>query len=162
MFRNHKIVSTLAALGLLAALLASPALADGGRTIVGTWQVEATLDGSGQVDRILETYNREGTWISTGPTNSAGSGHGAWKRTSGRQFTTTNVIFGYGPDGNLAVIVTGNSEVEVSSNGNSYDGVFQAEVRDLSGNLLVVNSGTLSATRLEIDGDDDSDSDSDD
>lgn len=131
------------------ALVAAPALA-GGPQIVGSWEVETVFDGTGASESILETYGQRGTLITSGSTAGAGNGHGAWEKTGPRTYSTSQVIFGFAPDGSLAAVVRANAEIEVSQDGQSYVGTFEADVEVVGGPTLS-NSGTVTGSRIDVD-----------
>jgi len=148
MHTARKLQCSMIAVALLA-LAASPAFA-GPPKLQGAWEVAVTFDAGGGED-ILASYHRGGTMTLTGPSNLSSDAHGVWERTGPRTYSTRSVIFAYGPNGTLVGKVRATSEVEVSLDGNSYTGVFRAEVRDLGGNLLLVNTGTETGTRITLD-----------
>lgn len=142
----QRVVLLLSLLVLVA--MATPALA-GGPDIVGSWEVDVVFDGTGATETILETYGEKGTFIASGPSASSGNGHGAWEKSGPRTYSTSQVIFGWAPDGSLGAIVRANAEVEVSQDGQTYTGTFSATVEVVGGSTLN-NSGTVSGSRIAV------------
>lgn len=148
----RRITRTLVPALTLVALLAwtaSPALAMN-RTLVGSWDAVATFDGGGEAP-FLASFNRGGTWTSSGSSAGSSTAHGAWERTGPRQYSTKSKIFFYDANGDLSAIGESQSEIELSQDGTSYTGTFEATVSLPDGTVVATNSGTESATRITVD-----------
>ncbi|MEM9594926.1 MAG: hypothetical protein AAGD06_11705, partial [Acidobacteriota bacterium] len=104
------IVLALVIGGLLAA---GPALA-GQRSIVGSWDVVAVDDATGEEALALFTYNRGGTFDGTAPAGNISSAAGAWERIGPRTFACTFLSYVYGPDGSIALRVENRHVAQVS------------------------------------------------
>lgn len=144
-----KKISTLVFLvlaGSVALVGASPAF--GQPTLAGSWLAVSTVDGSGQQDQVLESYEKDGTVIASGPSLALSGAHGAWEKTGPRTFTSTIIFFIYGPDGNIALRGKSTNIVEVSLDGQSYEGVFVGEAALLDGTVVAESSGTVQAQRI--------------
>ena len=135
---------------LLTSALVAPAEGTFSR-LVGSWEVVATFDGSGDEVPFLATYGRGGTLISTGPPATTTASQGAWKRTGARTFSTRSIILLLDANGDAAFRGESTSEIEVSADGESYTGTFRAEIQALDGTVLQVNTGTESGTRIDVD-----------
>ena len=148
----RRITRTLVPVLAIVALLvvsASPAFAMG-RNLVGTWDAVATFDGGGEAP-FLASYNRGGVWTSSGSSAGASAAHGAWERVGPGQYSTKSKIFFYDANGNLSAIGESQSEIQISQDGESYTGTFEATISLPDGTVVATNTGTESATRITVD-----------
>ena len=136
---------------LLMIALAPAAMAGGGPRLVGSWEAVSTLDSTGEQAPGLFTFNIDRTWMSSGNDASFGNGHGAWKRTGGRTYSATNKAFVFAPDGSLSVVLTNNTELEVSHNGQTFTATFSTEVALPDGTVVDSFTGTSTGTRITVD-----------
>ena len=136
--------------------LALPALADsdsdsdGPRKIVGSWEAVSTLDPTGEQAPGLFTFNKERTWISSGDSPLFSNGHGVWKRTGPRTFSATNKAFILAETGGVSLVLTNQTELEVSSNGNNFTATFSTEVSLPDGTVVDSFTGTSTGTRITL------------
>ena len=130
--------------------LATTASASGLPTLVGSWEAVSTLE-TGEEAPGLFTFNIDRTWMSTGDNASFGNGHGAWKRTGVKTFAATNKAFVYGEDGSLSLVVSNETVLEVSSDGNSFTAAFTTEVSLPDGTPVDSFTGTSVGTRIQVD-----------
>lgn len=119
--------------------------------LAGAWEATATFDGSGDSVPFLATFDRDGTWNSSGSDGNTSAAHGAWERTGPRTFSTKSVIFFYDSNGQLILRGVSRSEVEVSRDGSTYSGTFEATITELDGTVLTVNTGTEAGQRITVD-----------
>ena len=146
---TRTLLPSLTILALLALLGASPALA-GGPQLAGAWEAVASFDGGGAAP-FLATFDKDGTWTSSGASSSASTAHGAWEKSGPRSYSTKSVIFFYDANGNLSLRGESRSEIEVSQDGNSYSGTFEATITLLDGTVVATNSGTEAGSRIQVD-----------
>ena len=135
---------------MLVVALAPAASAGGLSTIVGSWEANSTLD-TGEQAPGLFTFNIDRTWMSSGNDASLGDGHGAWKRTGLRTFSATNKAFVFGADGGLILVLTNQTELRVSSNGQSFTATFTTVASQPDGTVVDSFSGTSTGTRITVD-----------
>ncbi len=156
---KHAIKLSLVALFMM--LLAMPAFAGGdsdsdsdsdsdGASIVGSWEAVSTLN-TGQEAPGLFTFTADRTWISSGDNAFLGNGHGAWKRTGHRDFDTLNKAFIFAPDGSLSLVLTNRTEIEVSTDGDSFTAAFASETALPDGTVIGSVAGTAVGTRITVD-----------
>jgi len=129
---------------------AAPALA-APPTLVGSWEAVASIDGNPIEDFLLETYSLDRTFVASGPRADSTIAHGAWKRVGARTFETAFVILLYNPDSTLAARLRGSTEVEVSLDGETYDGVLTSVLTAADGTLIGSFTGTVEGTRISVD-----------
>lgn len=134
---------------LLLALTAAPAFADG-PSIIGSWEATSVVDGTTDVNPLFATFGKDGTLVSTGPSNANSVAHGAWKKTGAGQYSATLVFFVYDASGNANLKVTNNGEYQVSQDGQSYTSVFEATLSTLDGTVVATVTGTSSGNRINV------------
>lgn len=110
--------------------------------------------------RILRTVSEDGVvdayaFPPITPTQGAlinSSGHGSWKRVGRLQFTAIVKYFQLNPSNPLAVldsIGTVRENITLSADGNSYESVFWTDIALPDGTVIIQNSGSTTATRIE-------------
>lgn len=162
MLRRNQVVLLFSTIALLA-VVAGPALADGGGSLVGSWEVLSVLDGTTDEVPSLFTYGRGGTLVATGPTIANSASHGAWKRTGPRRFTSNETSFLYGPTGEIIGRINATATLTLAPDRQTYDADFEGAIT-FNDNTVAPFSGTAVGSRISAgggDGDSDSDSDSD-
>jgi hypothetical protein len=148
----RKTITTLAAMALLCFGLSPAAQADGGRrsSIVGLWNVHYFVG----TTQIFETYDQ---WHSDGlefEVNSIAPGavcQGTFKQ-AGANVQLFHVIYTYDASGVFNGHIEETQTNTVSSDGKTYGGTFDQKFYDLNGNFLFEATGTLTATRLTVQG----------
>lgn len=149
MVRKQTVTTWSLALILMIAL-APAASADGIPTVVGSWEAVSTLE-TGEQAPGLFTFNIDRTWMSSGNDASFGNGHGAWKRTGFKTFSATNKAFVFDADGTLALVLTNDTDLEVSSNGQSFTATFSTEAALPDGTVVDSFTGTSTGSRITVD-----------
>ena len=143
-----KLYFSLLAIALIATMgMAAPAEA-APKSLIGTWDVEAVVGGVGAP--TLFTFDRGGNFIATGSDATFSTAHGAWERDGGRNYKTTNRAFIFDDDGMVALVFVSNAEIQVSRDGQSFTGNFDAEVQTLDGTVVDSFSGTSSGSRITV------------
>ncbi len=78
-------------------------------------------------------------------------GHGEWVRTGNREFALTVLIPRFAPTGKFAGIAKARSSIRLNATGREVEGIFQGDIFDVEGNLVVSGfGGTVRATRLQL------------
>ncbi len=116
--------------------------------LVGSWTVTVTLDpATGMTPFVAyNAYTRDGAEIGTTAT-----GHplfGRWTKIGSNQFATTfkgAEVY----DGELLHYKV-RKELELSPDGTEFTGPCVVDMYDVDGNLLATISGTVQATRIEV------------
>ena len=162
------------AAAVVALLLAGGAVADGGRpdwwppespALVGTWQVEVTVRfdapdcaASPPVPfgpnpfPSLNTFHVGGTMTETGsrsPPSRRSPGHGVWERMGRGSYEARYTFQGFDANGFLSSNMDIRSNITVSADGATFEGVSRLSFSDLSGNVMPF-CATLSGTRFSL------------
>lgn len=146
----RKTMPVLIALALLCLGLAPAAQAAGRTSIVGLWNVHYYVG----TTEIFETYDQ---WHSDGlefEVNSIAPGavcQGTFKQ-SGANVQLYHVIYTYDANGVFNGRILETQTNTVSSDGKTYEGTFDQKFYDLSGNFLFEATGTITATRITVQG----------
>ncbi len=117
--------------------------------LVGVWEsvAPATVDCKtgepipGPTIRALYTFNQGGTMSEENTDPIEGpyrtTGHGIWKRTSGRNYTAVYLHYGFDPvSKTLAAIVKARTNITLSRDSNSFTEKGTFDVLDPSGNVV--------------------------
>jgi len=150
-----------------AAMLASTPAAhahDGdGDDIVGSWfaRITATDPPLGSFDSIMSfqvggVFNESRRYYvpetPLGPLLET-SGHGAWKRSRGRDYRAFfRFLLQQAPPSAGAPVGTDNIRlaVELDRRGNSFAGTFESTIRDVGGAVIFTVRGTVAAERITV------------
>jgi hypothetical protein len=125
-----------------------------GRTLTGSWTVDATPAPETGMPHFLSlaTATRDGGIVNS---NSPGehatsSGHGRWIRTRSGEFAITFIHMHYDATGQFAGTLRVRASVTLDGDGNGFSGPFKTDIFDAGGNLLLSFGGTVSATRISV------------
>ena len=147
----RKALPVLVAL-MLACFGLTPATQAAGRpSIVGLWNVHY-FQGSTQ---LFETYDQ---WHSDGlefEVNSIAPGavcQGTFKQTANGIVHLYHVVYTYDANGVFNGRILETQTNTVGSDGSTYTGTFDQKFYDLSGNFLFEVTGTVTATRITVQG----------
>ncbi len=88
-----------------------------------------------------------GTMSETAPSFPT-SGHGIWKRTSGRQYTVALAFYAFEPNGDFAGNAKIKEYITLGRNFNSYTSDSTFEFFDPNGNVVDSGCSTETATRF--------------
>jgi hypothetical protein len=123
--------------------------------IVGSW-----LGTSGEGNKLIETYNSDGTFtgsvqteVSTNPELGVLTpGHGAWKYLGDRQYTATGVGLLYDINtGAYMGYLKSRVMLTINEAGDHMSGTDKVEIYDPDGNLVfAVPPGNTSFTRIKV------------
>ena len=128
------------------------------KAIVGSWIETVTFEG-GVVPPLksLVTFSADGTVTVADQGNvnlAAGqlfsAGKGAWSAQGDRTFSWTVLELISDLSGNLIGTLKVRGTYTVSDSGDTYNGVFYAEVRDTADNVLVSIGGTNAGQRIVV------------
>ena len=123
------------------------------KTVVGSWFVSVTPSVMPAFVGLI-TASADGGVIETNALTLASSlespGHGQWMRTKHGRYALTFVNLEVNPDGSFAGTGKVRSTVTLGASGNELSGTFQVDIFDPNGVLLFSDSGTVSATRIEV------------
>lgn len=129
------------------------------KVIVGSW-VETVSFSGGFLPALksLVTFSADGTVAVADQGNvnlAAGqlfsAGHGAWTAQGERTFAWTTIELISDLNGNLIGTLKVRGTYTVDETGNAYSGVFLAEVKDTSENVLFSIDGTNAGVRIQVD-----------
>ena len=128
------------------------------KVIVGSWIETVTFSGGAMPPlKSLTIFSADGTVTVADQGNvnlAAGQlfsvGTGSWVAQGDRTFAWTVVELISDLNGNLMGTLKVRGVYTVDEPGNSYTGVFYAEVRDTSGNLLFSIDGTNAGQRIQV------------
>jgi hypothetical protein len=128
------------------------------KAIVGSWVETVTFEGGVMPPlKSLVQFSSDGTVrvadqgnvnIPAGQVFSAGAG--AWIAQGEHTFSWTVLELISDLNGNLVGTLKVRGTYTVDESGNAYSGVFQAEVKDASGNVLFSVGGTNTGVRIEV------------
>jgi hypothetical protein len=123
------------------------------KTVVGSWFVTVTPSVMPAFVGLI-TSSADGGLIETNALTLASSlespGHGQWIRIKPGRYAMTFVNLEVNPDGSFAGTGKVRSTVTLDPSGNELSGTFQVDIFDPNGVLLFSDSGTVSATRIEV------------
>ncbi len=121
---------------------------DGHGGIVGTWQVSYTTGGAPGGEAFIQWHDDGTEWENIDfPILSGNICMGSWRQLDHGRVHRSHIGWLY-TDGNLSGYFTETETNTVSHNGNSYSGVNDTKIYDLSGNLQVELMGTSDAVRM--------------
>lgn len=138
------ISAAFAAISLCA--LAEPAVAADDNQLVGSWVGTVDIPSQPQ-ERTLTTYNAGGTVVATTSSPTDSEQHGVWVRREGGGFATTLLAFSRDTSGNVTGMVRIRFLTTLSEDGNSSSGTTEADIMDLSGNVVFVVTGVTHAEK---------------
>ena len=129
------------------------------KVIVGSWVETVTFSGGFLPPlKSLVTFSVDGTVAVADQGNvnlAAGqlfsAGHGAWVAQGERTFAWTTIELISDLNGNLIGTLKVRGTYTVDETGNGYSGVFLAEVKDTSDNVLFSIDGTNAGVRIQVD-----------
>lgn len=135
--------------GLMAKLAASQAASHG--TIVGLWDVIYTTSDNQPFQESYDMWHSDGTEMETANVNPIVGNVcvGVWKKV-GSEIHLHHVGWGFDTVGNLVGGFTVDDVIVLGPHGNSYSGSFDFKQYDTNGNLLQEVTGTVSATRIDV------------
>ena len=148
---KRTITALLATLVLACLGLAPATQAASHRSIVGLWNVHY-FQGSTQ---LFETYDQ---WHSDGlefEVNSAAPGavcQGTFKQMGNGTVQLYHVVYTYDANGVFNGRILETQTNTVSADGKTYEGTFDQKFYDLNGNFLFEATGTITATRVTVNG----------
>ena len=128
------------------------------KVIVGSWLETVTFSGGVLPPlKSLVTFSADGTLAVADQGNvnlAAGqlfsAGHGAWVAQGDRTFSWTTVELISDLSGNLIGTLKVRGTYTVDESGNGYSGVFLAEIKDTSDNVLFSAGGSNAGVRIQV------------
>ena len=129
------------------------------KAVVGSWIETVTFNGGFMPPlKSLVTFAADGTItvadqgnVNIGATQLFSAGHGSWVATGDRTFNWTVVELISDLNGSLVGTLKVRGTYTVDATGNAYTGVFYAEVKDLSDNLVFPPvDGTNAGQRIQV------------
>jgi hypothetical protein len=160
--------SLVLVLALVAAAVVGPAAwaqedgAAADHPLVGSWQVEVTVDGAPPLALPnLASFTADGVAIVSAPPllpelpgaparDQFSTGHGAWEPSGPDAARVTFSFLVVGPGGVLASINTVEGDLQVSEDGATYTGTFTLAIEDAAGSQSGGGRGTWEATRIGV------------
>ncbi len=76
--------------------------------------------------------------------------HGSWAKTGKRKYLVTFKQIFYGADGSFQGGNKVRNLINLNSNGNQMSGQYQFDYTDANGNVVYSGTGTIQATRIEV------------
>ena len=133
------------------------AQSQGGKRIVGTWEVHVSARScqTGAEVRTfesLEQFNTGGTMLDVTSGFAPGRqtpGTGVWRHLGGNTYSFTFKSFGFDVNGNFNGWTIVRHEVTLNPGGDEFTSEGTAEFYDASGNLLFTGCSSNTATRFE-------------
>jgi len=148
-------LGALVALGSPTAAFANNANEDQGPE--GSWLYTATITNPGPpfTELGLETYAAGGGYVgidqlSFTPGSLATPGHGSWKSTGKRTFLLTFLNLTYDAAGTPQGTSKVRQVATLSEDGNAYSGSGSFDIYDLSGNVVLAGTFTITAVRIAV------------
>jgi hypothetical protein len=132
--------TAMSAVGALTAAGRGSSAESSGNTLAGSWDVAIDRPPPLSDLRSLQTFTGSGSVveIANGGTALRTSSHGAWERVNGRTYASTIVFFRFNPaTGAYLGTQKINRTIELSPDGNSYEGVGVSTLFDPAGNVEV-------------------------
>ena len=128
------------------------------KILIGSWIETVTFDGGVMPPlKSLANFSADGTVtvadqgnVNIGAGQLFSAGTGAWVAQGDRTFSWTVVELISDLNGNLMGTLKVRGTYTVDASGNSYSGVFLAEVRDTSDNVLASIGGTNAGQRIVV------------
>ncbi len=114
----------------------------------GSFVVTIHVNQGGLTLKVLDTFSLGGGVIATSfnPSGALQTEQGAWRRTGDREFALT--LKGISPAS--FVRVKTREKLTVDESGDSFNGVFQSQFFDASGNVVFTATGTVQGTRIVV------------
>jgi len=164
--RKYFLKAAMAVSTLLVVTVVAPALvsagdgrvqSQGGRRIVGTWEVHVSARScqTGAEVRTfesLEQFNTGGTMLDVTSGFAPGRqtpGTGVWRHLGGNTYSFSFKSFGFDVNGNFTGWTIVRHEVTLNAGGDEFTSEGTAEFYDASGNLLFTGCSSNTATRFE-------------
>lgn len=125
------------------------AAGDGSQGLVGAWYVSASRAGGEGV--VLVTFSSDGTFFRSGDTHPTLSvAHGAWKRTSDREYDGTYVALRF--DENKKFVGTQKTRIRITQGPgeNEFTGLAKVSVLDLTGKEERSSETKLAGKRIQV------------
>jgi hypothetical protein len=123
------------------------------QTIVGSWFVTVTPNIMPAFVGLI-TATADGGLIETNALTLASSlespGHGRWIHTTYGKYAITFVNLEVNPDGSFAGTGKVRAKLTLAPSGDDISGTFDVDILDPNGVVLFSDSGTVSATRIEV------------
>jgi len=148
-------LGALVALGSPAAAFAKHANEDQGPE--GSWLYTVTITNPDPpfTELGLETYVAGGGYVgidqlSFTPGSLATPGHGSWKSTGKRTFLLTFLNLNHDAAGTLLGTSKVRQVATLSEHGNAYSGSGSFDIYDLSGNVVLAGTFTITAVRIAV------------
>jgi len=151
-------VAGLAVAGPMAALAPGVAQASKGEgesadALVGTWRGTVTVQGQPNFE-ALTTFVPGGTLLASAsidltPPNISGPSYGVWARGEDSHYSVKFLFFTYDAKSNPAG--TGEVKAALTLDGDDLSGSFTLTIFDLTGAVVFTTTGSIAATRVEID-----------
>ena len=118
-------------------------------TLVGAWEVTATR--ASGVGKNLLTFSSDGTFFRSGDTHPVLSGaHGAWKLVGPNQYNASYVSFSFDQSGKWIGINRNNLQLNLSPDGNQFNGTVKSCNRDLQDIEISTGSSPLAGKRIQV------------
>ena len=122
--------------------------ASAAKNIVGTWHVIYTAGGSPFGEAFIQWHSDGTEWENINfPILGGNICLGSWKAVDRRHVSRNHIGWLY-TGGNLTGYFTETETNEVAFDGNSYSGINDSKIYDLSSHLLAEVQGTSAATRI--------------
>lgn len=120
-------------------------------TIVGLWDATYTTSDNQPFQESYDVWHSDGTEMESANVSPIGGNVciGVWK-LFGSQIHLHHVGWAFDGAGNLIGPFTVDDVLALGNRGNSYSGSFDFKQYDNGGNLLQEVTGTISATRIEV------------
>jgi len=120
-----------------------------GHTLEGSWIVTVNPEGIPPFEN-LSTFTRDGSIVNTPETTSESVGHGTWVKTENHQFASTFKSFLYDEMGQISGKGKVRAAVTLNKSSDEFSGPFIFEAFDLNGNVVFSVTGTVHATRINV------------
>lgn len=128
--------------------------ADSADPIVGMWRVQFTSDGA-VIDQALVQWHADGTELMNSSRNPVTGSYcmGVWKNTGSSVYRLNHYGLSWDPTTSTTSplgLASIRENVTLSSDGDSYTGLFVITQYDESGNVLATIKGKLVASRINV------------
>lgn len=135
--------------GLVAKLGASSRAAH--RSIVGLWDVTYTTSDNQPFQESYDIWHSDGTELESANVSPIGGNlcMGVWEKV-GSKIHLHHVGWGFDTGGNLIGAFTVDDVIVLGAHGNTYSGNFDFKQYDTNGSLVQEVTGTVSATRIDV------------
>jgi len=121
-------------------------------SIVGLWYVKYTADDESPFLESFKTWHGDGTEFENAflPPLGGNICFGVWKEVAPRTVKLHHLGLNFNPGGSIAGTFTIDETDTVSPDGNSYKGMFDFKVFDVSGKQVVEIKGTMVGKRITV------------